>query len=114
LQHAEDLTIRTNQLNNICCIYAYDELHPFRQSSSHLLLVDNTKDYIVRTVRSTCLWLKRNRLSGKLNFCWCPDTWCHVALAQSRCIIHGQKEGVQHSVEAEFISNGCNRMMLLT
>lgn len=44
LQRAEELTLRTNQLNTTGYTYSYDELNHFRQSSSHKLLVASLED----------------------------------------------------------------------
>ena len=44
LQRAEELTVRTNQLNATGVTYSYDELDAFRQSSDHLLLVASLDD----------------------------------------------------------------------
>src|SRR5262249_25575570 len=39
LQRAEELTLRTNQLNSTGRTYSYDELNALRESPDHLLLV---------------------------------------------------------------------------
>lgn len=44
LRRAEELTLRTNQLNSTGVTYSYDELNLFRQSPSHLLLVASLED----------------------------------------------------------------------
>ncbi|MBB4637953.1 HAD-IIIC family phosphatase [Longimicrobium terrae] len=44
LQRAEELTVRTNQLNTTGRTYGYDELNAFRTSSRHLLLVAGLDD----------------------------------------------------------------------
>ncbi|HET6500553.1 MAG TPA: HAD-IIIC family phosphatase [Amycolatopsis sp.] len=44
LQRAEELTIRTNQLNTTGHTYSYDELDDFRRSTEHLLLVARLDD----------------------------------------------------------------------
>lgn len=44
LQRAEELTVRTNQLNASRKTYDYEELDFFRQSDSHLLLVCELED----------------------------------------------------------------------
>jgi len=44
LQRAEELTVRTNQLNATGVTYAYDELNTFRKSPDHLLLVASLDD----------------------------------------------------------------------
>jgi FkbH-like protein len=44
LRRAEELTIRTHQLNSTGHTYSYEELDTFRQSDSHLLLVGSLED----------------------------------------------------------------------
>lgn len=44
LQRAEELTVRTNQLNATAVTYSYDELDAFRCSPDHELLVCELKD----------------------------------------------------------------------
>lgn len=44
LQRAEELTVRTNQLNTTGRTYSYDELKAFSESPSHLLLVAELED----------------------------------------------------------------------
>jgi FkbH-like protein len=44
LRRAEELTVRTHQLNSTGYTYSYEELDKFRQSDSHLLLVGTLED----------------------------------------------------------------------
>jgi FkbH-like protein len=44
LQRAEELTVRTHQLNTTGYTYSYDELNFFRQSENHMLLVATLDD----------------------------------------------------------------------
>jgi FkbH-like protein len=44
LKRAEELTVRTNQLNSTGYTYSYDELDAFRKSDDHLLLVADLVD----------------------------------------------------------------------
>jgi FkbH-like protein len=44
LKRAEELTVRTNQLNSTGLTYSYEELDAFRQSPDHLLLVASLED----------------------------------------------------------------------
>lgn len=44
LKRAEELTVRTNQLNSTGVTYSYDELDAFRLSDRHLLLVAGLED----------------------------------------------------------------------
>lgn len=44
LQRAEELTVRTHQLNTTGYTYSYDELNEFRRSDRHILLVASLDD----------------------------------------------------------------------
>ncbi|HEX8185066.1 MAG TPA: HAD-IIIC family phosphatase [Blastocatellia bacterium] len=44
LKRAEELTVRTNQLNSTGCPYSYQELDQFRQSGSHKLFIASLED----------------------------------------------------------------------
>ena len=44
LQRAEELTVRTNQLNTTGYTYSYDDLDQFRQSENHKLLISSLDD----------------------------------------------------------------------
>jgi FkbH-like protein len=44
LQRAEELTVRTHQLNSTGYTFSYEELDQFRQSDKHLLLVGSLED----------------------------------------------------------------------
>jgi FkbH-like protein len=44
LKRAEELTLRTNQLNTTGYTYSYEELDHFRQSGTHLLLIADLQD----------------------------------------------------------------------
>lgn len=44
LKRAEELTVRTNQLNSTGYTYSYDELNRFRQSENHRLLIAGLED----------------------------------------------------------------------
>lgn len=44
LQRAEELTVRTHQLNSTGYTYSYEELDRFRQSEDHLLLIAGLED----------------------------------------------------------------------
>lgn len=44
LKRAEELTVRTNQLNSTGYTYSYEELNRFRQSEDHMLLIVGLED----------------------------------------------------------------------
>jgi len=115
LKRAEELTLRTNQLNTTGYTYSYDELNEFRQSDQHLLLIAGLTDkygtygkiglalvefgeeyWTVKLLLMSCRVMSRGVGTIMLN---------HIMrLARNA----GKK------IRAEFISNGRNRMMYVT
>lgn len=115
LERAEELTLRTNQLNTTGYTYSYHELDNFRNSPQHKLLIAGLEDKY-----GNC---------GKigLNLIEChEDVWIIKLLLMScRVMSRGvgtiminhimnmaRKENVR--LQAEFISNDRNRMMYIT
>jgi FkbH-like protein len=116
LQRAEELTVRTNQLNTTGYTYDYDELNVFRQSPGHLLLVAGLED--------------RYGTYGKIGLALVekttPEYWtiklllmsCRVmsrgvgTIMMSHIMQETKKAGAK--LRAEFKSNGRNRMMEVT
>jgi len=115
LKRAEELTLRTHQLNTTGYTYSYDELAHLRQSPDHLLLVSSLDDKY-GTYGSIGLALV------ELN----PDFWliklllmsCRVmsrgvgTIMMSYIMSHAQAAGAR--LRAHFIHNGRNRMMYVT
>lgn len=115
LQRAEELTVRTHQLNTTGYTYSYDELDAFRRSSDHLLLVASLED--------------RFGPYGKIGLALVekgPTTWVLKLLLMS-CRVMSRGVGtilLNHvlalardagvGLVAEFRSNDRNRMMLVT
>ena len=116
LQRAEELTVRTNQLNTTGYTYDYDELNVFRQSPDHLLLVAGLDD--------------RFGTYGKIGLALVekttPEYWtiklllmsCRVmsrgvgTIMMSHVMSEAKAAGAK--LRAEFKSNGRNRMMEVT
>jgi len=115
LQRAEELTVRTNQLNTTGYTYSYDELNAFRESDRHKLLIASLED--------------RYGNYGKIGLALLecqPDSWTIKLLLMScRVMSRGvgtiminyiMREAKRANVRllAEFISNDRNRMMYIS
>jgi len=115
LQRAEELTLRTNQLNTTGYTYSYDELRGFLQSPDHQLLIASLVD--------------RYGTYGKIGLSLIErqgDAWiCKLLLMSCRVMSRGvgtvlinhirmaaRDAGV--SLRAEFIENDRNRQMYIT
>lgn len=115
LRRAEELTIRTHQLNSTGYTYSYDELEVFRTSDQHLLLVAGLDD--------------KYGPYGKIGLALvaqAPTVWTIKLLLMS-CrvmargvggvmITHLRHAAAQRGVrlQAEFIPTDVNRMMFMT
>ncbi|MDT5272452.1 MAG: hypothetical protein QOH49_4638 [Acidobacteriota bacterium] len=115
LKRAEELTVRTNQLNTTGYTYSYDELNQFRESDEHLLLITSLED--------------RYGTYGKIGLALIecrPEVWTIKLLLMS-CRVMSRGVGtilLNHLVRlaaernvrlrAEFVSNNRNRMMYVT
>jgi FkbH-like protein len=115
LKRAEELTVRTHQLNTTGYTYSYDELDELRHSSDHLLLIAGLDD----TFGSY----------GKIGLCLVEqgaEAWTIKLLLMSCRVIsrgvgtvmltHLMKLAKQAGVtlRAEFVSTDRNRMMYIT
>ncbi|HEU4451895.1 MAG TPA: HAD-IIIC family phosphatase [Longimicrobium sp.] len=116
LQRAEELTVRTNQLNTTGYTYGYDELNAFRTSPDHVLLVAGLDD--------------RFGTYGKIGLALVektsPEFWTLKLLLMSCRVMsrgvgtimmsHVMREAKDAGVKlrAEFKPNGRNRMMEVT
>ena len=115
LQRAEELTVRTNQLNTTGYTYSYDELNAFRQSPDHLLLVASLDDKfgaygkigLALVEKSSGIWTIKLLLMS-----------CRVmsrgvgTILMNHILTLARDAGAR--LRAEFRSNGKNRMMLVT
>ena len=115
LKRAEELTVRTHQLNTTGYTYSYEELDAFRRSPDHLLLISSLED--------------RHGTYGKIGLALVecgPEVWtvklllmsCRVmskgvgTIMMNHILMRAKEAGVK--VRAEFVSNGRNRMMRVT
>ncbi|MFN2587585.1 MAG: HAD-IIIC family phosphatase [Actinomycetota bacterium] len=115
LQRAEELTVRTNQLNTTGRTYSYDQLRRFAQSDDHLLLVAELED--------------KHGTYGKIGLALVEkgrDAWVLKLLLMS-CRVMSRGVGtvmLNHVMRlaraagarlvAELVPNERNRMMLIT
>lgn len=115
LQRAEELTIRTNQLNSTGRTYSYEELDVLRTSPDHLLLVATLDD--------------KFGAYGTIGLCLVErgaDTW-HLRLLLMSCRVVSRGVGtvlLNHvialaneagvALRADFVETGRNRMMQIT
>jgi FkbH-like protein len=115
LKRAEELTVRTHQLNTTGYTYGYEELDAFRQSDRHLLLVSSLTD--------------KYGTYGKIGLCLVeqdPERWTIKLLLMS-CRVMSKGVGttlINHLLSrakaagvrlcAEFVSTDRNRAMLVT
>jgi FkbH-like protein len=115
LQRAEELTVRTNQLNATGYTYSYEELLAFSRSENHLLLMATLADKF-GTYGRIGLTLIEQR----------PDIW-NIKLLLMSCRVMSRGVGsilLSHIMQlarqagvvlqAEFIANDRNRMMFVT
>lgn len=115
LQRAEELTVRTHQLNSTGYTYTYDELDEFRRSDTHRLYIAGLDD--------------KYGTYGKIGLALVecqPEVWrIKLLLMSCRVISRGvgtimvnyfMRLAKEHNVrlQAEFVSTDRNRMMLVT
>ena len=115
LQRAEELTVRTNQLNTTGYTYSYDELNAIRRSPDHLLLIAGLDDKFGAYGKIGLVLIEKAQ-----------DAWTIKLLLMS-CRVMSRGVGtllINHILMlardagkrllSEFRSNGRNRMMLVT
>lgn len=115
LQRAEELTVRTNQLNTTGETYSYDELDRFRQSDEHLLLVAGLTDRYgtYGKIGLALVELGEEVWDLRLLLMSCRVMSRGVGTVLIRHIIGlARHAGVR--LRAQFRSNGRNRMMLVS
>ena len=115
LHRAEELTVRTNQLNATGYTYSYDELNNFRLSDEHRLLMATLEDkygsyghiglaliesklevWVIKLLLMSCRVMSRGVGTIMLNYI--------IQLAKENNVF----------LRAEFMPNGRNRMMDIT
>jgi FkbH-like protein len=115
LQRAEELTVRTNQLNTTGYTYSYDELDEFRRSKNHLLLVASLDDKFgsYGAIGLTLVELGQTAWTIKLLLMSCRVMSRGVGTIMMSHIMN-QAKAANACVRAEFLPNGRNRMMYVT
>ncbi|MGA4722136.1 HAD-IIIC family phosphatase [Fictibacillus nanhaiensis] len=115
LQRAEELTVRTNQLNTTGYTYSYEELAEFRKSPNHKLFIVELEDKYGSYGKIGLLMVE---VVGK-------EWWVKLLLMSCRVmsrgvgsvlITHLLKLAASESakIKAEFVETSKNRMMYLT
>ncbi|ARV60170.1 hypothetical protein BZZ01_17410 [Nostocales cyanobacterium HT-58-2] len=115
LQRAEELTVRTNQLNTTGYTYSYDDLNHFSQSDKHKLLISSLDD--------------KYGSYGKIGLALveCQETVWTIKLLLMSCRVMSRGVGTillnyiltlaknnDVRLRAEFVSNNRNRMMYIS
>lgn len=115
LKRAEELTVRTHQLNTTGYTYSLAELDALRQSSNHLLLVATLDDRFGTYGKIGLALVEKGRevWTIKLFLMSCRVMSRGVGTIFMNHILNlARAAGVQ--LHAEFLSNDRNRMMLIT
>jgi FkbH-like protein len=115
LLRAEELTMRTHQLNTTGYTYSYAELDALRQSEHHTLLIAGLSDVYgpYGTIGLALLERGEETWTIKLLLMSCRVMSRGVGTIMLNCLMQRAKEaGVR--LRAEFVPNDRNRMMLIT
>lgn len=115
LQRAEELTVRTNQLNSTGRTYSYDELDELRESPDHLLLVATLTDRFGSYGKIGLVLVEKSAPDWRLNMLLMS---CRVMSRGVGTVLLGhvmrlaQQAGA--GLLADFVETGRNRMMQIT
>lgn len=115
LKRAEELTVRTNQLNTTGYTYSYEELDKLRKSPRHKLLVSSLDDRhgTYGKIGLTLIEMDEDVWNVKLLLMSCRVMSKGVGMIMIHHVLRMAKEaGVK--LRAEFVSNDRNRQMLIT
>jgi FkbH-like protein len=115
LRRAEELTIRSHQLNATGKTYSYDELHWLMRSPEHLLLVARLEDRFGSSGTIGLALVEKSSGIGclKLLIVSCRVKSCGVGgILLSYILRYAKREGMR--LRAEFVKTERNRMMYLT
>ncbi|WP_031467187.1 HAD-IIIC family phosphatase [Sciscionella sediminilitoris] len=115
LQRAEELTVRTNQLNSTGRVYSYDELDELRDSPDHVLLVASLSDKyggygkigLALVERGSPAWHLRMMLMS----CRVMSRGVGTVLLNH---IMGLAKADGATLRADFVETGRNRVMYVT
>lgn len=115
LQRAEELTLRTNQLNSTGRTYSYAELDALRESPDHLLLVATLTDRFGSYGKIGLALVEKGAPDWRLNMMLMS---CRVMSRGVGTVllgyIMGQARAAGAGLRADFIETGRNRMMQIT
>jgi len=114
LQRAEELTVRTNQLNTTGYTYSYDELNQFRQSDKHKLLIASLADKYgtYGKIGLALVECQESLWTIKLLLMSCRVMSRGVGAVMLNYIIKLAKDN-NVRLCAEFVANNRNRMMYI-
>jgi FkbH-like protein len=115
LKRAEELTVRTNQLNTTGYTYSYEELDALRRSPRHKLLISSLEDRhgSYGKIGLTLIEMGEEVWTVKLLLMSCRVMSKGVGTIMIHHVLRMAKEaGVK--LRAEFVSNDRNRQMLIT
>jgi FkbH-like protein len=115
LQRAEELTVRTNQLNSTGRTYSYDELDALRGSPDHLLLVASLTDRFGSYGKIGLALVEKGTPDWRLNMMLMS---CRVMSRGVGTVLLGHVMGLARAagagLRADFVETGRNRMMQIT
>lgn len=115
LKRAEELTVRTHQLNTTGYVYSIEELNAFRQSPDHVFFVASLKDRFgsYGKIGLTLIEKGSEFWTIKLLLMSCRVMSLGVGtIMMNHALNLARVAGVQ--LQAEFLASQRNRMMLLT
>lgn len=115
LQRAEELTVRTHQLNTTGYTYSYEELDDFRKSSRHKLLIASLEDKfgVYGKIGLVLIECEADVWTIKLLLMSCRVMSRGVGTVLINYITRLAKEN-RVRLRAEFVSTDRNRMMYVT
>lgn len=115
LQRAEELTVRTHQLNATGYTYSYEELDSFRKSERHKLFIASLDDKYgaYGKIGLTLVECEESVWTLKLLLMSCRVMSRGVGTIMLNHIMRIAKEAGVH-LRAEFVPNDRNRMMYVT
>lgn len=115
LRRAEELTVRTHQLNTTGYTYSYEELNAFRHSKSHKLLISGLEDKYgtYGKIGLTLVECQEDTWSVKLLLMSCRVMSRGVGSIMMNYLM-SQAKAANVRLLAEFMPNDRNRMMYVT
>ncbi|WP_033438932.1 HAD-IIIC family phosphatase [Saccharothrix sp. NRRL B-16314] len=115
LQRAEELTVRTNQLNSTGRTYSYEELDELRSSPDHLLLVASLTDRFGSYGKIGLALVEKGAEAWQLRMLLMS---CRVMSRGVGMVMLNHVMGLARdagaAVRADFVETGRNRMMQIT